>query len=215
MDPIRNIGFPEYPKVDSSSTNLTGNGEKFSLAYEEPKDEKEKIDELKEQGVLLELSGQAAGKNQTSAQQTAKKPNDAVEETDGSAFHLRSFLGSILQKITSVWQSIAQSISKFWNDDGQGQNEQTEEGDLVTPSATIIRDTDAYEALLTQETSSLEEATLTEKTSPMEDTASSEAPTLAKNSDLLTYYDRTGRIVTVQGSDRNRILNGDKGTTGL
>lgn len=203
MDPIRNIGFPDYPKIDSSSANLTGNSEKFSLANETPQNEKEKTDELKEQGVLLELSGQATGKNQASAQQTAQTTNDAVEETDSSAFHLHSFLGSILQRITSVWQTVAQSISRFWNDDGQAKDAQTEETSSLE------------EAALTQELHSFNEAILTEKTSPMEDTASSESPTLAKNSDLLTYYDRTGRIITVQGADRNRILNGDKGTTGL
>ena len=31
-----------------------------------------------------------------------------------------------------------------------------------------------------------------------------------KNSDLLTYYDRRGKLVKLSGSDRNRILRGDR-----
>lgn len=34
--------------------------------------------------------------------------------------------------------------------------------------------------------------------------------TYVKNSDLLTYYDRQGRIVKLSGADRNRILKGDR-----
>ena len=34
-----------------------------------------------------------------------------------------------------------------------------------------------------------------------------------RNSDLLTYYDRSGRIVQMNGSDKNRILHGDSRTS--
>lgn len=200
MDPIRNIGFPEYPKVNSNSAALTGNSEKFTPAYEEPKKEKEKISEPKEQGVLLSLSGQAAGKDQASAQQTVKKPSGAANDAKAAPGSLQSLISDILQRIISLWQSITQSVSSFWNNDGRTQTEQTIEIDSETqepPPDMVIE---------------------TEEASPMEniaeDTAPDQAPVLAKNSDLLTYYDRTGRIITVQGSDRNQILNGNKGAIG-
>ena len=34
--------------------------------------------------------------------------------------------------------------------------------------------------------------------------------TLARNSTLLTYYDKTGKIADVNVSDRERILHGDR-----
>ena len=37
----------------------------------------------------------------------------------------------------------------------------------------------------------------------------------ARNSTLLTYYDRTGRMVEPNASDRERILHGDRNTRKL
>ena len=34
--------------------------------------------------------------------------------------------------------------------------------------------------------------------------------TMAKNSSLLTYYDRTGRLTSLSASDQERILHGDR-----
>lgn len=34
-----------------------------------------------------------------------------------------------------------------------------------------------------------------------------------KNSDLLTYYDRSGRLVQMSGADKSRILHGDTRTS--
>lgn len=42
-----------------------------------------------------------------------------------------------------------------------------------------------------------------------------EKPKLAKNSTLLTYYDRQGKIKEVNVSDRERILHGDRNTKKL
>ena len=39
--------------------------------------------------------------------------------------------------------------------------------------------------------------------------------TMAKNSTLLTYYDRTGRLTTLSASDQERILHGDRNTRKL
>ena len=39
--------------------------------------------------------------------------------------------------------------------------------------------------------------------------------TIAKNSNLLTYYDRSGRITQINPSDRERILHGDRNTRKL
>ena len=38
---------------------------------------------------------------------------------------------------------------------------------------------------------------------------------LAKNSTLLTYYDRNGKLIQINASDRERILHGDKNTKKL
>ncbi|MDE7187124.1 MAG: hypothetical protein K2O13_06410, partial [Lachnospiraceae bacterium] len=39
--------------------------------------------------------------------------------------------------------------------------------------------------------------------------------TIAKNSTLLTYYDRTGRLTSLSASDQERILHGDRNTRKL
>lgn len=116
-------------------------------------------------------------------------PGVAVElSTDGVQLHEKPAEQSITDIFRDTWRSIVNFFLSIWN----GGNEETEKGAGTEASDAGARRSSANR---------------------MDDVSAFLADYggrhLAKNSDLLTQYDRTGHIVNVDPSDRRRILQGE------
>ena len=200
----------EHQKEQASSSKKEENGEDKKL-HEKPGAE------IKSSGgVKLELSG--AGKAE---EESSEKAASRMSAANG---------GSLWQTVLSVWQAVKDFFYHVWNDE-------TPEilSEDVTPEE-AERYTEEYYALkgITPEVVKKQEpeAASTEE-SEKEKQAERDARirkhlrsgnldqvislltddgkrSIAKNSTLLTYYDRSGQLRQINASDRERILHGDR-----
>lgn len=233
---IYRVGDGNNPAYDySSQLKPAGNAEsqeKFSLEHQKEqasspkKEEKGEDKKLHEKpgaaikrsgGVKLELSG--AGK--TEEDPSAK----AASQTSGT-----DISGSLWKTVLSVWQAVKDFIYRVWND---------ESPEIVSEDVTpeeAERYTEEYYALkgITPESVKKQESeTASTEESEKEKQAERDARirkhlrsgnleqvislltddgkrSVAKNSTLLTYYDRSGQLRQISASDRERILHGDR-----
>ncbi len=158
-------------------------------------------------------------------------PGVAVElSTDGVQLHEKPAEQSITDIFRDTWRSIVNFFLSIWN----GGNEEAAKGAGTEASGagTAAPGAEATESTESAQTAGIDAST-TESTRTAADTAGSMTAAgarrssanrmddvsafladyggrhLAKNSDLLTQYDRTGHIVNVDPSDRRRILQGE------
>gem|GEM_PF-2726023 len=124
-------------------------------------------------------------------------PGVAVElSTDGVQLHEKPAEQSITDIFRDTWRSIVNFFLSIWN----GGNEEAEKGAGTEASGagTVASGAGARSSSANR----------------MDDVSAFLADYggrhLAKNSDLLTQYDRTGHIVNVDPSDRRRILQGER-----
>lgn len=222
------------------AADKTGNGEQFSLAYQraqEETDEKEESDKSEESGavgagrqrtvvqggVKLELSGNEQtyiGKEHDSARQTGAL-NLGIIDTIRS--WVTAFIDSVREILYKIWNDPTSRNSTDLSEDGVVQNETA---DIIEPE----RLTEEYLALKNLEelqnpenaarqqiergTKKNEEIQKLLRSGDMEQVISlvteNGHKTMAKNSTLLTYYDRSGKITPLSASDQERILHGDR-----
>lgn len=232
---IYRVGDGNNPAYDySSQLKSVGNAEgqeKFSLEHQKEqassskKEEKGEDKKLHEKpgaeikrsgGVKLELSG--AGK----AEEESEMTNSRVASANSGS--------SLWQTVLSIWQALKGFIYRIWNDESPEVISED-----VTPEE-AERYTEEYYALkgITPETiqkQQLEDISTEE--SEKEKQAERDARirkhlrsgnldqvislltddgkrSVAKNSTLLTYYDRSGQLRQINASDRERILHGDR-----
>ena len=232
---IYRVGDGNNPAYDySSQLKSVGNAEgqeKFSLEHQKEqasspkKEEKGEDKKLHEKpgaeikrsgGVKLELSG--AGK----AEEESEMTNSRVASANSGS--------SLWQTVLSIWQALKGFIYRIWNDESPEVISED-----VTPEE-AERYTEEYYALkgITPETIQKQqpEDIFTEE-SEKEKQAERDARirkhlrsgnldqvislltddgkrSVAKNSTLLTYYDRSGQLRQINASDRERILHGDR-----
>lgn len=222
--------YYEYTKLKNVSVSDTG--EKFSLDYkqEELSSEKEKKDkEVSEQekqqaaeksGVKVELSsyGRAAGARQKT--DTARKLTYAEQG--------QSLLASVQEIFRTAIAALKDFFDKIWNDP---KPEGAVPAETVEPPGETSQDFSELmgeQARAVQETASIEtaesfyqnEARLNQEIQPylrkgdlnqvINLLTDNGKKTAARNSTLLTYYDRNGRMVEPSASDSQRILYGDR-----
>lgn len=110
----------------------------------------------------------------------------------------------LLDSIKSVFLRIRDAISKFWNETGETEIEAEE------------AEAEVQEAIANQE---IQAPAIQELKNDPESIAKFMVDYggrhLAKNSTLLTQYDRNGNITAPSPSDSRRILQGDRGVTQL
>ena len=221
------------------AADKTDNGEKFSLNYQHTrneateKDKKEKDGEnekinngsrtVLQGGVRLELS-------RNSAQSVSDRTRGKAERTQDTGQNLISMVQSWLHALVQAVKDIA---NKIWNDpipqDETSEEQIKSEDKTVQETQAPERLTEEYLALHpehlrnTQElkSSSLQRGENRDKeiqkylrSGNLEQVISlvtdNGRKTMAKNSTLLTYYDRHGRIAPIGASDQERILHGDR-----
>lgn len=149
-------------------------------------------------------------------------PGVAVElSTDGVQAHEKPAQQSIGDIFRDTWHSIVNFFLAIWN----GGTEQGADGSAGTASVTEsdVPEGSAFDGIAATEEAADSEfgpaetepaaTPIRTQTNSAEDITAFLADYggrhLAKNSDLLTQYDRTGHIVSVDPSDRRRILQGE------
>lgn len=216
-------------KMPDASDKMAGD-EKFSLNYQRAQDEtetKNKNDDSSERqgddsggrrttmqgGVKLELSGNS--KRTADAKRVGSEREQATGQ--GIVETIRSYVSVIVQ-------SLKDFLYRIWNDAPPQEVEQIEE----VPQEEKL--SEEYLALHPQEKLEKPEAASRE---PLQRKADKDQEiqkylrsgnlegvidlltenghkTMAKNSTLLTYYDRSGKITPLSASDQERILHGDR-----
>lgn len=241
IDRIDGNKYYEYTKI--KNLNVSDADEKFSLDYRqndpqsEIKEKKEKTEEGAEtkqpevhNGVRLDISNNArragAAASKTQLTTAREKQNAAASPLD--------FLNSIRDFVTTAITTVKEFFYKIWNDP-QPENENPETIEQIAvreETAESMADTagaigaeqfdtpldalNAYhqnEERLDREIQPyLRSGDLNQVISLLTDNGRKAA---ARNSTLLTYYDRNGKMVEPNASDRERILYGDRNTRKL
>ncbi|MBD5459261.1 MAG: hypothetical protein HDR27_11900 [Lachnospiraceae bacterium] len=214
--------YYEYTKMKNVSVSDTG--EKFSLDHkqDELSNEKEKRDkEVSEQekqqaaekaGVKVELSGYGRAVGTLDRQRTdpVKKGADAGQ--------IQSLLASVQEIFRTAIAAFKDFFDKIWNEPKTEESVQAEAVEQEREDSQAIQETappvetaeDFYqnEARLNQEIQPyLRKGDLNQVINLLTDNGKK---TAARNSTLLTYYDRNGRMVEPSASDSQRILYGDR-----
>ena len=212
VDRVGNTYGYGYPQVNDKkvNTNTTGTGEKFQLDYGK-------------EGAIYEPSSEALKRQQDQKHTTTKTQESARAEDEGvrltlsgvdterareSGTERNQTGGGILDTVTSivnkVFDVIKGFISSIWNDEPK-VNDSVDVSDIGA---------EAYEkgSAIPEEIKAEKPKTQFEKAKAEAEAflASSEGKKVARNSDLLTYYDKHGTVINVSPSDRQRILYGDK-----
>ena len=241
IDRIDGNKYYEYTKI--KNLNVSDADEKFSLDYkqdgmqaekEKKKDNAEEGQERKQpephQGVRVDISN------------SARMNAAAAKKAQANTLEKSLFTTSPLEILTSIKEFVNTAIAavkdffyKIWNDpqpevlDNAIEKKESSlleitgqagaiEQDFLPISQPEIqyeseRDYRMQEALLDREIQPyLRRGDLNQVISLLTDNGKREA---ARNSTLLTYYDRTGRMVEPNASDRERILHGDRNTRKL
>lgn len=231
IDPVSNRGYYEYRKVNAQMNAGMETGEKFALNYDGKEKESDKKDEKKieeRDGVIAEFSGQSGNRQESvGAQRSSKEAQTKEQGLDigQSVERAKGFIGKLTKVFSEFFAGIRQSLLAFWNSDSGAEKAEAEmpQEDMVE----AMEETAGEAAEAADEMMSEAEAAQTESQMPqtvaLPDPKSpdyvsqienyleqSGRNVYVKNSDLLTYYDRSGRIVQMNGADKNRILHGDR-----
>lgn len=236
--------YYDYSKLKMpDAADKTANGEQFGLAYQRAQEETEKKDEndkaetvdvsgmdmqrtVLQGGVRLELSGSG-------------KPDVKQEKLQQSQSVSQGLFDTVKSWITTFVQSVREFLYKIWNDQapqedtmlqedvsvqdetaGTGEPERLSEEYLALKKLEGLQNPEAAaEEKIAHETKREDEIQKLLRSGDMEQVVSlvteNGQKTIAKNSTLLTYYDRTGKITPLSASDQERILHGDRNTRKL
>lgn len=211
------------------------NGEKFSLNYQRAKEEsdkkdKDKTDEkgdgvgiargqrtLMQGGVRLELSGDGT-----------KDAGEAQSRTEQDSLTGQKFLETVRSWAAMIVQGLKDFFYKIWNDAPAQEIVQTQEepgeNEKLTEEYLALNPAERAEGMETPQMPEqkrfhsaaekdkeiqkyLHSGNLDQVMSLLTENGHR---TMAKNSTLLTYYDRSGKIAPLSASDQERILHGDR-----
>lgn len=201
IEPVNNQNYYGYNKT-IKGTASSDTGDSFSLAYREQKQKRDgEKDLLEENGVRVDLSGAGAQYRREGAQsQSAAMPGSWEEPVDlsESMKQAQNFLTKVRDTLLTFFANVKAFAVRFWNsEEVQEQSSEAVSGETAdtAPDAPLEREP-GWEVMQMQ----------------MLPTDEKEKQAIAaRNTDLLTQYDRNGRIVQVSGSDRTRILKGNVG----
>lgn len=186
IDPV-NTGYHAYTRIDTQAGNNRQTAEKFSLDYsQEGNDKTSQTLKAEEDGVVVELSGRTKESNDEARTEQSVNATHAKEAGLGDMLHsAQTFFNRLTERMKGIVQNVKEGLIHFWNSDTT---------DLKIPNI---------------------EQTIAGRVSPntkqtTADRMSRIATPLQNRSDLLTYYDKSGKMVKLSGSDKDRILRGDR-----
>lgn len=224
---VGSVGTRAGQSDQGSGFSLTGDDPDGGVIYEPEEQrrreetqtgtrgEKQSASTFDRTGVRLELSG--AGMEKASG----------TQKSEGGLFQT---LGAIWEAIRNFFAGLSGAALDYWNGEDQGEKD-TDPSETDLMDADLL-DTDASETDVseTDEETALDEVPGT-ASQPVDESGEEgrilqmtndpeeiqafltnyHGRRLAKNSDLLTYYDRTGKRVSVDPSHRRLILQGNRG----
>lgn len=202
MEPIRGTGYYEHTKVKTQTATAKDEGENFSLNDQAKKKQQENTaTQLEQDGVVVELSRERQNGTGNFAYNRESDTVNKTEEGQSLTQMARQLIDSIRQftiRVQEFFISIQGMVKRFWNDE-----------DIIVESTKDI----ASDGNIEQSAEQLvvPDPNSKEYVNQIEEYLEQRQGSYVKNSDLLTYYDRRGNLVKMNGSDRNRILRGDKG----
>lgn len=199
VDRVGNGPGYNYPQVNERKVNngATGAGEKFQLDYGK-------------EGAIYEPSSEALKKQQEEKKIANRAADVSKAEDEGVRLTLSSTAvrneeeakqagevqaGGILEMVTSVVNKVIDTIKNFFNSIWNETPTAETTGAIVETENTTTKPKTKFEQAKAEAEAFL---------------ASSEGKKVARNSDLLTYYDKHGTVVNMSPSDKQRILYGDK-----
>lgn len=230
--------YYDYTKLKlPDAADKAGTGEKFSLNYQRAQDEaeKDKQDENGEPGAAKGAGSRTVlqGGVRLELSQDNKAAAGAEQyRADSSREFEKSLINTLRSWMRILMQTLKEVVYKIWNDPVK-----QDEADIVPETDEAAQETQAPERLTEEylawndpeHTHGAEEAVrhpqqrakdrdkeirqylrsgnLEQVINLVTDNGQK---TMAKNSTLLTYYDRQGRITSLSASDQERILHGDK-----
>ena len=220
------------------AADKTGNGEQFNLAYQRAQEEASDKDDKDEKGKLEESAAAKVGSPRTVVQSGVKLELSGSRQTDAAVKHdgtkqtdsvSPGLADTIRSWITTFIQSVKDFLYKIWNDPGQSENvvvesaetAESDEPEKLSEEYLALKNLEqlqnpeeAARQQIERETKKDEEIQKLLRSGDMEQVISlvtdNGQKTMAKNSTLLTYYDRTGKITPLSASDQERILHGDR-----
>lgn len=240
IDPvnINNRGYYEYGKINTEMGKGMENHEKFSLGYDstekdsKKKDDKNSVKEL--DGVVVEFSNQSQDQRGAVGSDNTKSADANAFDMSQTMEQAKGFIGKFIKAVAELWDGFKKALLAFWNSDSTTQQTEATESmtDMVESTAQELAEGEEFatdvipqevEGIIEPEPSSVQTQEATPRPQvariqPLDDTEEKmrEAEEFfanqryVKNSDLLTYYDKRGKLVQLSGTDKNRILHGNK-----
>ena len=216
-----------YVYTSQKKIDIPDTGEKFNLDYKnngssaETKDKKEISDQEKQQqakrdGVVLELSsrGRDTGSDRQRQTETAKAQSE-------SKLGRVPLLETIQTYVMAVITAVRQFVYNIWNDssqEGVSQDVQLLE-DIPQEPKESIDVSDEMSAVDVEEECRDREIQEFLRIGDMDQVINlltdNGKRTIARNSTLLTSYDKNGKVVEPSASDMERVLHGNRNTLEL
>lgn len=216
-----------YPQVNEKkvNTNAAGTGEKFQLDYGkegaiyEPSSEglkKQQAEKKTSSHITDPAKAEGEGVRLTLSSSAL---NNTEETKNGSTTQAGGILDAVAGIVTKIFNAIKGIFGSIWNDASAENGENTENisekitiDEVVIDEATIDEVETVKAVQIDMEEAKTKPKTQFEKVKAEAEAflASAEGKKVARNSDLLTYYDKHGTVISVSPSDRQRILYGDK-----
>lgn len=181
-----------YGKITKHSTTDTGAFEELRKNYEE-------------NGVVYEKNEKKeAVKKYEELPKKGMTEENKIEHASGLTFEqIKETVRSVIAFLKETWRMIWEDTPKASEAEDRKEAEREVEVQTLEENATVERiapsETEVKQVLKSHNLEALN-AMLTNngRIKP------------ARNSNLLTTYDKRGRIVSIESSDRERILHGDK-----
>lgn len=204
---------------------------------EKDSDKKEDKTKVEAEGVIAEFSSQSQGQygGVGSERKSAAKKAEDVDFSQ-TMERVRGFIGELVKTVADFFSSVKSALLDFWNSDSGGTA--ADGGETAADSKSIAADggaepgnedsvidvtemsqkIDGEAGIDIVEAAGVIERAADRKPNGVEERRAEAERYLdneeklkryVKNSDLLTYYDRSGKLVQMNGADKNRILHGD------
>lgn len=230
--------YYDYRKLNMPTTADTmSNGEKFSLDYQRTDDKKE--DDEKQDKIADDLNKNLSGNRSRTVIQSGVKLELSGTGQEKDAGTNQSPLFDLITTVRTWFAAFVQSckglLDRIWNDPVvedevvSAEEVPVEETERLseeylemnssesTPVSEKVSDsarTERIDQLLSGRDNRDKEIQKYLRSGNLEQVISllteNGSRTMARNSSLLTYYDRTGRLTSLSASDQERILHGDR-----
>ena len=226
INKVNGNDYYDYTKLNMpASSDLTGNSEKFSLDYQradDKKEEEEGKEKISRDGLGKNLTGNSAHtalRNGVRLELSGREQTGASDGPKG----ISELLDTVRIWIASAVQSFKGLLSRIWNDPVTEEEvlpveevpvEETDRLSEEYLDINPIKSSDADGLFLPDGADRDREIQKYLRSGNLEQVLNLLTEdghrTIAKNSTLLTYYDRTGRFTSISASDQDRILHGDR-----